>query len=117
MLYELSETLFPYSLCKYPGKQRALAFALCLTVETAKLYVKRGGNARLSLPVLWRAEKLARETGLKLLGLADQFKAEAEARPDPKRRKGMFLVKVRDETGIPKTGLRRDGWRKNTDAF
>lgn len=116
-LYELAETLFPYPLRKYPGRQKAFAFALCVTVETAKLYVKRGGNARISTPVLRRAEKLARDTAARLLVLADKFKAESDRRPVPAKRRGMFDVRIRDKTGIPRTGLARDGWRKNNEPF
>lgn len=117
LLTELGEVLFPYPLGKYPGRRKAMGFALCMPVSVVKLYSGLGGNARMSLPVLLRAEKLARDTALRLMTLADQFKAEAGKRPKPNKRRGMFDIRVRDETGIPRSGLWRDYWRKNKAPF
>lgn len=103
----LGEVLFPFPLRKYIGRQLAMSLALGLTVETYKVLAKTGGNARLSLPVLVRAEKLARDTSQRLLAIADQFKALREARPVPQRRRGMFEVAVREAGGKPRNAV---GW-------
>jgi hypothetical protein len=102
---QLMTLLVPYSLRKYPGKLGATSKLLSVPVSVVRLYGRAGGNANLTAPVARRGEKICRELIARLSILADQFRDHAltcEAKRAPIRR-GFLTVRVRDDSGIPRT--------------
>lgn len=116
-LYEqITDLMFPYRQVKYPGRMLAMSRSLGCSVKTYMTYAKRGGDNRLTVGACARAEKICSRYIQELTALREAFETrrlalEAKKTPGPWRG-GMFQVRVRDETGIPRTGLARDGWRR-----
>ena len=112
-LVRLSRLLFPYAKGEYPGRVAAICGLLGCAVSSFRGYRLRGGT-RLTPWICERAEKVCDAQIRELTAIRNDLAARRvvlERKQAPKRR-GCFAVKVRDDTGIPKTALWRDGWRK-----
>lgn len=96
LLGRLANLLFPYRICKYPGKSKAFADALGYAPGSTRLYVKRLGDARLTLPVIGAAEKIIARYQAELTAISAGLalkRRELEAKP--KQRAGFFAMRVK----------------------
>jgi hypothetical protein len=120
-LGQLSEVLFPHVQVKYPGRVRAMAELLGLSPLSFAYYSKPAGNGRLPAAVFARAEKICTRYIEELTAIREALETRRLAleakKPKGPWRGGMFQVRVRDESGVPRTGLARDGWRKKKEPF
>lgn len=120
LLGRLKALLFPLRLYEYEGRSKAFAKVLGYSSESTRIYVKPSGDARLTLPVIGAAEKIiaAHQTELAAIsaGLAAK-RRELEAK-DQTRLRGMFEVRPRDSTGVPRNAVgHRRGNAPGFDKF
>ena len=120
LLVRLGKLLFPYSLYQYEGRQKSMSKLLGLSVSSYETLAKPSGDMNLSPAVCNRAGKICSDM-IAALQVEQTYWREQELialKARAPRHRGMFQVRVRDDSGIPRTGLARDGWRrKNTEPF
>lgn len=118
LMLRLGRVLFPVPLHKYEGRLKSLAKALGYSPASVSTYKRRGGDDRLTLPVIAAAEKLIAAQQIELAaiaeGLANKRRELESAKASKPRLAGMFTVRVRDGSGIPRDAV----WRgKKLEPF
>ena len=115
LMTSLAKMLFPLSLYQYEGRRKEVSRLFGMAVSSYDRMAKPSGDAALTLPVISRARKIISRL-IGALQIEDAKWRAKELELTAKRSaasRGMFDVRVRDATGIPRTGLARHGWRKN----
>lgn len=116
MLGKVALELWPWGLYEYPGRHKILAAIMGLSEGTIWRQIRKGGDERLSAGSALRLASWLRAKSVQLLAVAGELEMHAEGLKGRKPGRGFLTVKVRDESGIPRSAVphppRQSRWVK-----